>query len=349
MNKVNATIKEVAQRAGVSVATVSYVFNNTATISQATRERVLKAAAELNYQPSALARQLRIGQSHTIGYCWHKIPTERWQPILDRFLYGMAEAAEAAGYHILTFTTRDNKDWRAYEQLLLSGRVDGFVLSDTNYNDPRIACLMEHEFPFVAFGRANPEWDFPYVDVDNEEGEYQATRHLIERGHRRIALLAWPEDSLSGQYRERGYRRALEEAGLPLIPELIQRSAPGLNAEQNVAFGHAATLALLAYPEDLRPTGLVALNDMIALGAYHGIYDAGLVPGRDIAIVGYDDTPIIEYMRPPLSSVRQPISEAGELVVSMLLKLLHGETLEQRHVLLKPELVVRESSAAYRG
>ncbi len=347
MSKGTVTIKDVAQRAGVSVATVSYVFNNTATISPATRERVLQAAAELNYKPSALARQLRIGQSRTIGYCWHTMPKERWQPILDRFLYGMAEAAEAAGYHILTFTASDVRDLEAYEQLLLSGRVDGFVLSDTNYNDPRIACLMEHEFPFVAFGRANPDWDFPYVDVDNEEGEYQATRHLIERGHRRIALLAWPEDSLSGNYRERGYRRALQEAGLPFNPALIQRSAPGLNAEQNVAFGRAATLALLALPQDERPTALVALNDMIAMGAYHGLYDAGLEPGRDVAVVGYDDIPLIEHLRPPLSSVRQPISEAGQKVVSMLLKILRNEPLEERHILLKPELIIRESSMAY--
>lgn len=346
MAKATVTIKDVAQRAGVSAATVSYVFNNTASISPETRARVLKAARELNYRPSALGQQLRAGQSRTIGYCWHPIPAERWQPILDRFLYGMVEAAEAAGYHILAFAaSNDGSDAEAYEELLLSGRVDGFILSGTNANDARIACLLEHDFPFVAFGRANPAWDFPYVDVDNEDGEYQATRHLIERGHRRIALLAWPEDSLSGQYREWGYRRAMDEASLPVLPVWIQRSAPALNATQNVAFGRDAVTTLLQLPEEVRPTAFVALNDMIALGAYHGIYDAGLVPGRDLAVVGYDDIPTAEHMRPPLSSVRQPSAEIGHKVVEMLIKILHNEPLEERHVLFKPQLIVRESSA----
>ncbi len=169
--------------------------------------------------------------------------------------------------------------------------------------------------------------------------------HLIEQGHTRIALLAWPEDSLSGQYREHGYRRAFKEAGLPILPVWIQRSAPALNAEQNVAYGRSATLTLLQLPPEERPTAFVALNDMIALGAYHGIYDAGLTPGRDVAVVGYDDIPTAEHMRPPLSSVRQPSAEIGHKVVEMLIKLLHNEPLEERHVLYKPQLIVRESSA----
>ncbi len=162
MARTTVTIKDVAQKAGVSVATVSYVFNNTASISPETRARVLQAAQELNYRPSALGQQLRIGQSRTIGYCWHPIPAERWQPILDRFLYGMVEAAEAAGYHILTFAARnDGNDSKAYEELLLSGRVDGFILSGTNANDMRIACLMEHEFPLRRFRTRQRGLGFP--------------------------------------------------------------------------------------------------------------------------------------------------------------------------------------------
>lgn len=333
------TIKDVARRAGVSIATVSYVINNSAPVSEETRKRVLAAVAELGYRPSALAQGLRAQESRTIGYSWHHVPPDRWHPILDRFLHSMAEAAEAQGYHILTFThSPDNDPWRPYEELMLTGRVDGFVLSDTNRGDERIRYLLDSGFPFVTFGRANEEWDFPYVDVDGEAGVRQAVEHLMALGHRRIGLIAWSEESLCGHYRYQGYVKALRVAGIPPDPAWIVRT------EHTEACGRQAMHALLDLPPDRRPTAVVAVSDLMAIGAMNAIFAAGLQPGRDVAVIGFDDIPMAQYLHPPLTTLRQPIAKVGERVVNMLLQLIRGEELTERKVLLPPTLIVRESS-----
>lgn len=335
----SVTIREVARRAGVSIATVSYVLNESAPISEETRARVMAAAAELGYRPSALARSLRVRQSHTIGYSWHHVPRDHWHPILDPFLYSMAQAAEAQGYHILTFAQpADGDPWRPYQELMLTGRVDGFILSETNRDDPRIRYLLDHDFPFVAFGRANEEWDFPYVDVDNAAGTRMAVKHLVELAHRRIAVIAWPEDSLTGSYRLQGYLEGMATAGLPVGPAWVVRT------ENSEAAGRQAMQMLLALPPDRRPTAVVTMSDLMAIGAMNALYEAGLQPGRDVSVVGFDDVPMAQYLRPPLTTLRQPIAEVGARVVEMLLRLIRGEPLPERRVLLPPRLIVRESS-----
>lgn len=332
------TIRDVAQRAGVSIATVSYVLNESAPVSEATRARVLEAVAELGYRPSAIARGLRAQESRVVGYSWRRVSADRWHPILDRFLYSMTEAAEAQGYQILTFTrAHGDKPWLPYQELLLTGRVDGFVLSDTNRDDARISYLLERGFPFVAFGRAREEWDFPYVDVDGEVGIRLAVDHLVALGHQRIGLIAWPEPSLVGHYRHRGYVAALGSAGISLDPAWVVR------AEHMEVAGRQAMHTLLDLPSSRRPTAVVALSDLMAIGAMNAIYEAGLCPGRDVAIVGFDDIPTAQYLRPSLTTLRQPIDEIGERVVNMLLKLIRGEELAERHILLAPTLIVRES------
>lgn len=332
------TIRDVARRAGVSIATVSYVLNQSAPVSEATRAKVLEAAAELGYRPSAIARGLRAQESRTIGYSWHRVPADRWHPILDRFLYSMAEAAEAQGYHILTFTQPSGKLWQPYEELMLTGRVDGFILSETNRDDERIHHLLERGFPFVAFGRANEEWDFPYVDVDGEAGMRQAVEHLIALGHRRIGIIAWPAGSLVGDYRYQGYLNALTRAGIYPDPDWVVRS------EHSEAAGRKAAHTLLSLPAHRRPTAIVAVSDLLAIGAMNALHEAGLQPGRDVSVIGFDDIPTAQYIRPPLTTLRQPIDEAGHLVVEMLLKIIRGEELVERKVLLSPALIVRESS-----
>ncbi len=336
------TIREVARRAGVSIATVSYVLNESAPIREETRARVLAAAAELGYRPSALARSLRARQSHTIGYSWHHVPRDHWHPILDPFLYSMAQAAEAEGYHILTFAQpADGNPWRPYQELMLTGRVDGFILSETNRDDPRVRYLLDHDFPFVAFGRANEEWDFPYVDVDNAAGTRMAVEHLVGLGHRRIAVIAWPEDSLTGSYRLQGYLEGMAAAGLPVDPAWVVRT------EHSEAAGRQAMGLLLALPPDRRPTAVVTMSDLMAIGAINALYEAGLQPGRDVSVVGFDDVPMAQYLRPPLTTLRQPVAEVGARVVEMLLKLMRGEPLPERRVLLPPRLMVRESSGPH--
>ncbi|MEP7355793.1 MAG: LacI family DNA-binding transcriptional regulator [Anaerolineales bacterium] len=339
--KKRVTIKDVAAQAGVTYQTVSKVINGHAQVMPETEARILAASRALGYKPNHSARSLRAQRSQMIGYSW--VPTGRNQAnhILDVFLSSMVEEAEAAGYHLLPFPYREGDDHvNAYAELIDSGRVDGFVLSSVNYHDPRVQFLLEKQFPFVAFGRCEPEFEFPFVDINGESGLRLATQHLLDLGHRRIAALAWPADSRVGNDRLQGYFAAMQAAGAPVDPSWVARGTGSFE------FGRAAATAWLALPDGARPTGVVALNDTMAIGALHAAQSSVALPGRHFSVVGFDDSPMAEYLWPSLSSVSQPIRLAGRKCVEMLVGLLTGEALPERHVLLEPELITRQSSGA---
>jgi DNA-binding LacI/PurR family transcriptional regulator len=334
------TIRDVARRAKVSTASVSYVLNDSRPVGAETRERVLRAVKELGYRPSVLARGLQARQSRMIGYSWRPGPPDQFNPILEKFIHSMAEAAARHDYHVLTFPyPRPHDEIEVYREMVKSGRVDGFILPNTNLDDRRIHYLLEVDFPFVAFGRANPGWDFPWVDVDGTDGVRQAMTHLLELGHRRIACLAWQEESLTGQYRLQGYLDAMADAGLDVDPAWITR------IEYNYHNAYQATQTWLALPSDRRPTAVAALSDLMAIGVMNAAADAGLEVGPDLSVVGFDDAPIAGYLRPSLTSLRQPITQVGELAVTMLIALVRGQELNPAQVLLNPQLIVRDSTA----
>ena len=174
--------------------------------------------------------------------------------------------------------------------------------------------------------------------VDGTAGVRMATEHLIERGHTRIACLAWPEPSLTGRCRLSGYLETMNAQGISVSPDWI------LRGENTYADAHSATGRLLALPQGTRPSAIVALTDLMAIGAINAAWDAGLEVGRDLAIVGFDDATVTRFLRPTLSSVRQPIAEVGEQLVAKLVKLCQGKPVVPQQVLLNPQLIVRESS-----
>jgi DNA-binding LacI/PurR family transcriptional regulator len=276
---------------------------------------VLQAVKRLGYRPSVIAKGLQARESRMIGYSWRPVPPNQFNPILEKFIHSMAEAAARHDYHVLTFPCPEPYD-----------------------NGQRIRYLLDVGFPFVAFGRSNPEWDFPWVDVDGADGVRQAVTHLLELGHRRIACLAWPEDSLTGQYRLDGYQAAMASAALPVDPAWVIR------IQNDYHHAYRATQTWLDLPPDRRPTAVVALTDLMAIGVINAATDAGLTVGSELAVVGFDDAPIAGYLRPSLTSLRQPIAEIGERVVTMLIDLVRGETPSPAQVLLKPRLIVRDST-----
>lgn len=335
------TLKEVAAHAGVSYQTVSKVLNRQGQVSSETEARIWESVRALGYRPNSLARNLRSQQSHMIGYSWAPSSPEQVNPILDQFLQSMAQSAESAGYHLLAFPHRSGGEWiAAYAELIDTNRVDGFVISSVEYDDSRIAFLMERNFPFVAFGRSNPELNFPYVDVDGAAGMQAIVEHLLSLGHRRLAVLAWPSTSCAGQHRMQGFLAALQGAGISTPDTWIARG------EGSYAFGFQATKRWLKEDEARRPTAIVAFNDLMAIGAIDAAQDAGMRVGIDFAITGFDDAPLTQYLNPPLTSVRQPVWKIGREVMHLLLKLLQaGElTPEEAQILLTPQLIVRSSS-----
>ena len=333
------TLKEVAVRAGVSYQTVSKVLNRQAQVSKETEQRIMDAVHELGYRPNQIARNMRVMRSHMIGYSWVPTAPNQANHILDQFLSSMVLEAEAAGYHLLPFPYREgDAHVDDYRELINTGRVDGFVLSSVNYNDPRIEFLLQRSFPFVAFGRSNPELDFPYVDVDGAAGLVQAVHHLLYLGHRRVAVIAWPEDSRVGQERLRGYIETMQSGGVEVCQEWVERG------EGTYEFGREAASRLLSLPVAERPTAIVALNDTQAIGALHAARAYGLEVGQDLSIIGFDDAPMSQYLLPPMTTIRQPIREAGRKCVEILLALMRGEQPRERQALLQPELIIRASA-----
>lgn len=341
------TLKDVAERAGVSYQTVSKVVNGTASVSADTERAIWSVVEELGYRANATARNLRQSATRLIGYSWEPNLPTRISPILDQFLSSTVGAAEAAGYHLLLFPTHrgprpedaENVDQAAaYRELIRAGRVDGFIITSTNYGDPRIRLLSEMRFPFVAFGRADPEWHFPYVDVDGRAGLRAATAHLIAQGHRAIGLLGWPAPSRAGTARENGYREAMQMHGLPVDPAWV------LHGEGSAEIGYALTERLLELPPGRRPSAVAAVDDLLAVGAMRAALAHGLAVGADFGVTGYDDTPGVQYLTPPLTSLRQPIAEVGQRIVEMLTALLAGRPPDRSEVVLAPQLIVRDSS-----
>lgn len=334
------TLKDVAARAGVSYQTVSKVLNQQSNVTAETEARIWQAVEALSYAPNVSARNLRTRSSNLIGYAWQRAMDEAPRPVLDQFLYEAVLHFEQHGYHLLTFlvTLGSEADYGVYRTLYDRQQVEGFILADTNNDDPRLAFLMQANIPFAAFGRANDDWDFCWVDVDGRSGMAQVIQHLQQRGHQRIAMITWPEGSRAGEEREYGYLSQMAQGGLMVAPAWLARG------ENRVQDGYHLMQQLMALPPAERPTAVACVSDQMAIGAMNAALAAGLIIGQDVALTGYDNVPMSEFLYAPLTTVQQPIAEASEQVVNLLLKQINGEPIPQKGVLLEPRLIVRQSS-----
>ena len=335
------TLKDVAAKAGVSYQTVSKVLNKRANVTAETEERIWAAINELGYRPNISARNLRTQSSNLLGYAWRQGDSkEEPHPVLDRFFYSAVQTAEANSYHLMTFLIEadENLNVDIYRELYAKRQVEGFVLADTNHNDPRVAFLIEENIPFATFGRANESWDFCWVDVDGRSGIYQVADYLIKKGHERIGMITWPEGSKTGEARESGYFARLEEAGVQIDSDWLVRG------NNTVQVGAAGVSKLLELPAHRRPTAVVCMSDHLAIGAMSGATAAGLQVGQDLAVTGFDDIPMSAFLHPPLTTVRQPINEVGKKVVDLLMKQINGEPIIEKGFLLKPKVIARASA-----
>lgn len=325
------TIKEVAQHANVSIATVSYVLNGTGSVSASKRQAVLAAVQALNYRPSYRGRALQSQRSMTLGVAV-PAPERMAEPSFGELLAGLAAGAAGHGYHVLLAASADDQSAvGSYNQLVRSGRVDGIVMLDMQTDDPRIAAAREERTPYICAGRATD--DSAFVTVDGAAGMLEAMAHLIVRGYERIALLQPPLEHTLATEQDVSYRDALAEAGLPFEAAYV------VEGGQNEADGYAATEELLSAPEP--PTAIVAGTSALAFGALHAIHDAGYQVGRDLALLSFEDTAAAAHTAPPLTAVRQPFRAWGQALATGLIALINGQPCQQ--IVLQPQLIVRRS------
>ena len=291
--------------------------------------------AEQGYRPNRAAQSLRTQAARLLGYAVRPRPALVISSVLDRFLHALTAQAEDSGHHVLLFAERPGRsEIDGYGELLARNAVDGFVLSDTDVDDPRPRWLDRRGVPFVAFGRdwSRPE-DGHWVDVDGAAGTRAAVEHLHALGHREIAYLGWPEGSGVGDDRRGGYLAAC--AGLDVRPVAVA-------VEDGIETGYGATARLL----DRRrpPTAFVCVSDGMAVGCLQTLRERGLRPGHDAGVVGFDDSPLAGMPGVELTSLQQPVETVGEAVVARLLRRLAEPDAPAEPLLLPPRLVVRTST-----
>lgn len=331
------TLEDIAKRVGKSITTVSRALHDYDDVSPETKERVRHVAEEMGYTPSTLAQRLRKQRSDTLGLILPTFGPRFSDPFFSEFIAGVGNKASSLGYDLLVSThLPGEQEMEAYRMNVHSGRVDGIILVRTRLQDERIQYLLQENFPFVAFGRTSTSDNSPYVDEDSRLGMRLATTHLLELGHRRIAIINGPAHLNFAYQRKQGVMRELINWGLTLDPS-YQREG---NLYQSDGFRDTQDLLSLAEP----PTAIIACNDLMAFGAMSAAQQRGMVIGKDISITGFDDIPMSEYSYPPLTTLRQPIYGIGSKVCEMLIRIIPGQELAERSVILKPELIVRQST-----
>ena len=333
-----ATLRDVANAARVHPATASRALNPETRIlvSEDTARRVVAAAAKLGYRPNPVARSLRTRRSHTVGVLIPDLNNPLFPPIVR----GLEDKLAAAGYvALLGNTDADASRERLLFEQMRARHVDGFVLATATLHDQLLAEAAAADVPVVLMNRLSQDYSFPSVSVDNEQGARMAVAHLAKLGHTRIAHIAGPQEASTGVSRLRGFRDGMASHRLEVSEDLI-----GYAGRYTVEEGLRCGRELLARAGDF--TAVAAANDMLAVGCYAALDEADLQCPDDISVIGFNDMPFIDRLRPPLTTVRFPHYQLGTEAAQLLLERIGEREGPVKILYLAPELVVRGSTAA---
>jgi len=330
------TLDQVAERAGVGRGTVSRVINGSPQVSEHTRRAVEAAVAELGYVPNLAARALVTRRTDAVALVISESEERVFsEPFFAGVVRGISAAVSAAGRQLVLALAAGEE--RPLERYLTPQHVDGVLLVSLHGDDPLPELLRTRGLPVVLGGRPPSGYGGAYVDVDNVGGAQAGVAHLVACGRKRIATIGGPRDMGAGQDRLAGYRAALAAAGLEEDPGLL------VEGDFSEVSGLQAMRSLLACHPDL--DAVFAANDLMAIGALRALRESGRRVPEDVAVVGFDDSPLSRVTDPPLSTVRQPVDEMGREMAEMLLRLITGADGDiQQSAVLPTELVVRASS-----
>jgi LacI family transcriptional regulator len=331
-----ATIRKVADLAGVSTATVSHVINDTRAVSAPLTARVLDAMEQLDYQPDIIARSLRRRETLTLGLLVPSVEI----PFFARVAASVEAAANDAGYSVILCNT----GWSLPREVhylthLLARRVDGLLCITQAMSAEHIAPVLRRRTPVVVFERTMPGVEIDAVEIDNFQGAEDATAHLLDLGHQRVGCITGLPNSNLNDERIAGYRKALKRRGIPFDPALVR------TGDYTAAAGVRESLDLLRLPEP--PTAIFAFNDLMALGVMRAVHERGLRIPDDVAVIGFDGLPFTEHCSPPLSTVEQPVTEMSAAAIAMLLDRTRGGSLPARVQTCAARLVERASTIGF--
>ena len=333
MNQRRVTISDVAELAGVSYQTVSRVINNNPNVSAATRQRVQEIVAETGYRPSQIARSLVTARTATIGL----IVPDISNPFFSAVARGADQVASEHGYSILLCNTGEDASREIDLLNLLDERyVDGVIVCSSRLEDARLKEALSPFRAAVLVNRRVEGGSIPAVLVDDVLGGYMITQHLLQIGHRAVGFVAGPAASYSGNQRLKGYKKALAGAGIEPQPDWVRHCLPTTTAGEETT-----NLLLTANPE---LTALFCYNDLLALGALRHCAAFGLQVPTDVAVTGFDDIMLAGVVTPGLTTCHVPRAEIGSRAVTMLLGCIDDELDRNDEIMIKPELIIRNST-----
>ena len=328
------TIKDVAREAGVSYSTVSRVVNNKTYVKPDTREKVLQSMLRLGYQVNLHARSLAGGRSNVIGLLVVDLTTQYMGEIIS----GIDDVLAANQYELMLYTTHRRKAKEsAYVHMMARGLADGLLLSLPREPEAYLKSLRQKGFPYVIIDHRSEEEADLFVTADNCQGGYEATKHLLALGHRRIGIVTGWMDMVSARDRLQGYQAALADAGIAFDEALLFEG----DYSQPTAFQGGSHLLGLAQP----PTAIFASNDITAMGVIEAARAYGLQVPRDLSVIGFDDIPMAALLSPKLTTMRQPLQKMGESATQMLLDLLNNPDRIPESIIFPTELILRETTA----
>jgi LacI family transcriptional regulator len=326
-----ATIRDVAQRAEVSVASVSRVLTGAGAVTDATRKRVMEAVEALQYVPHSGARSLSTSRTNTVGV----ILPDLYGEYFSELIRGMDVGARALGYHLIVSSSHDDAEEASAAIRSMRGRVDGLIVLSPHLGAANLASSLAGRLP-VLLMNGGADAGRPSIVVDNHGGAVEAVEHLIATGRRRIAHIAGPTGNLEAEARLAGYLEAMAAANLPTTV---------VDGAFTKASGHEAGARLAAM--DPRPDAVFAANDNMAIGAMLALQEAGMRMPADLAVVGFDDVPLASLVQPGLTTLRINIAEMGRNALGRLVKLIESAGAAPADAaceVVRPELVVRPST-----
>ncbi len=332
------TIKDVARIANLSVTTASRALNNHSDVAPATRAHVVQVAESLGYHPNHAARSLQGTRTDTIGLIIPRLVHRYVDSFWLEFIGGAGTTCVDADLDLLISAGDDLSAEHAHYQRLVRGRrVDGMILCDIRVRDPRVSFLQAHATPFVTFGRTLGGDDYNWVDVDGADGVRIAVEYLHALGHRRILFLGTGRDYSFSHFRFEGYQTGLAQAGIPYDPALVV---------QDLGVGddlRAPLTRVTALPNP--PTAVIACADFLAAGALNVLRGLGMAVPEHMSLLAFDDTLLTQHAEPPITCLRQDNHQIGVAVATLLIRRLRDPESAPEHTLLRPELIVRQSTA----
>jgi DNA-binding LacI/PurR family transcriptional regulator len=335
------TIKDIAKHSKVSLGTVSNFLNNPDLLSDETYRQIQKTIDKLGYHPSAAARSLKMNQTKRIGI----IPLISVEENIhsqspDTAFYNLVSAINTAASQngfglLLQAATNKDDEINIYQRLIGEKQVDGIILMGITCEDRRVRLLMEKKYPFIAFGRMLSEEGYSFIDTNGEKGIFNAVEHLAKLGHKKIAFIKPPAELTFSTHRWKGYISGMKAFNLEIRPEFV---IEGKFSEQS---GQEIMDHLMSGID--QPTAIIAPNDFSAYGMLNWASHSGMIVGKNISIIGFDDLSLSAHWQPSLTTLSQPLFQIGIQLTEILLKLINGDT-ERHQILVDPQLMIRQST-----